>query len=78
MVPGLPVDVPPTLCANETTGDTRIVIAATAAAADASFIGDLLFESNDSAVALFLPERFPCQIIHSHPLDGRSGDACAN
>jgi hypothetical protein len=27
---------------------------------------------------LFLPERFPIQIIHSHPLDARSDRACAN
>ncbi|MEH2533180.1 hypothetical protein V1277_000435 [Bradyrhizobium sp. AZCC 1588] len=74
-MPGLPADVPPTLCANEVTGDIRIVMAATAAAADASFIGNLLLGSNDSALALFLPERFHCQIIHSHPLDGRSGHA---
>jgi hypothetical protein len=36
---------------------------------------NLLFRSNDSALALFLPERFHRQIIHSHPLDGRSGHA---
>ena len=74
----LPADDPPALCANEETGDVRIVIAATAAAADASFIGNLLYEATTAPVALFLPERFPGQIIHSHPLDARSGQACAN
>jgi hypothetical protein len=74
----LPVDDPLGLCANEVTGDTRIVIAATAAVADASFIANLLFGATTAPRPLFLPERFPCQIIHSHPLDGRSDHACAN
>jgi hypothetical protein len=47
------------------------VIAATAAAADASFIGNLLFGATTAPRPLFLPERFPIQIIHSHPLDAR-------
>jgi hypothetical protein len=51
------------------------VIAATAATADASFMRNLLFRSNDGAPPLFLPERFRCPIIHSHPLDGRDGFA---
>ena len=75
VVPGLPADVPPALCANEVTGDIRIVIAATAAAADASFIGNLLFGATTGPRRLFLPERFHCPIIHSHPLDGRRGHA---
>jgi hypothetical protein len=62
---------PPVLCATETTGDIRIAIAATAAAADASFIGNLLFGATTGPRPLFLPERFPIQIIHSHPLDAR-------
>jgi hypothetical protein len=69
----LPADDPPAPCANEETGDVRIVIAATAAAADASFIGNLLYGGTTAPMALFLPERFPRQIIHSHPLDARSG-----
>jgi hypothetical protein len=69
----LPADDPPALCANEATGDIRIVIAATAAAADISFIGNLLFEATTAPRPLFLPERFSIQIIHPHPLDGRSG-----
>jgi hypothetical protein len=67
----LPADDPPALCANEATGDIRIVIAATAAAADTSFMGNLLFEATTAPRPLFLPERFPIQIIHSHPLDAR-------
>jgi hypothetical protein len=56
----------------------RIVIAATAAAADASFIGNLLSGATTTPQPLFLLEQFPCQIIHSHPLDARSDRACAN
>lgn len=48
------------------------MIAATAAAADASFIGNLLFGATTAPRRLFLPERFPIQIIHSHPLDAGS------
>jgi hypothetical protein len=51
------------------------VIAATAAAADASFIsfiGNLLFGATTGPPRLFLPERFRRQIIHSHPLDAGS------
>jgi hypothetical protein len=77
-LPLLPADDPPALWANEATGDIRIVIAATAAAADTSFIGNLLFRSNDGPWPLFLPERFRRPIIHLHPLDARSGHACAN
>jgi hypothetical protein len=62
---------PPVLCANEMAGDIRIVIAATAAAAEANFIGNLLFGATTGPRRLFLPERFPIQIIHSHPLDAR-------
>ena len=51
------------------------MIAATAAAADASFIGNLLFEATTAPRPLFLPERFPIQTIHSHPLDARSDHA---
>ncbi|MEH2499058.1 hypothetical protein V1294_005537 [Bradyrhizobium sp. AZCC 1678] len=69
---------PPALWANEATGDIRIVIAATAAAADTSFMGNLLFGATTAARPLFLPERFRRPIIHSHPLDARSGHACAN
>jgi hypothetical protein len=32
----------------------------------------------EAFAALFLPEQFPCQIIHSHPLDARSDRAWAN
>jgi hypothetical protein len=71
----LPADDPPVLCANEMAGDIRIVIAATAAAADASFIGNLLFGATTAARPLFLPEQFRRRIIHSHPLDARSGHA---
>jgi hypothetical protein len=46
------------------------VIAATAAAADASFIGNLLFKATTAPQPLFLPERFPRQLVDSHPLDG--------
>jgi hypothetical protein len=69
---------PPALWASEATGDIRIVIAATAAAADTSFMGNLLFGATTAARPLFLPERFRRPIIHSHPLDARSGYACAN
>ena len=69
---------PPALWANEATGDVRIVIAATAAAADTSFIGNLLFGATTAPRPLFLPEQFRRQIIHLHPLDARSGHACAN
>jgi hypothetical protein len=69
---------PPELWAKEATGNTSIVIAATAAAADASFIGNLLFEATTAPQPLFLPERFPCRIIDSHPLNARSDGACAN
>jgi hypothetical protein len=65
----LPADDPPALCANEATGDIRIEITATAAAADADLIGNLLFGATTAPRPLFLPERFPRQIIHSHPLD---------
>jgi hypothetical protein len=51
-LPLLPADEPPALWPNEATGDIRIVIAATAAAADASFIENLPFRSNDLALAL--------------------------
>jgi len=71
----LPADGPPVLCANEMAGDIRIVIAATAAAADASFIGNLLFGATTAPRPLFLPEQFRRRIIHSHPLDARSGHA---
>jgi hypothetical protein len=74
----LPADEPPALWPNDATGDIRIVIAATAAAADASFIGNLLSGATTTPQPLFLPEQFPCQIIHSHPLDARSDRACAN
>jgi hypothetical protein len=68
----LPADEPPALWPKDTTGDIRIVIAATAAAADASFIENLLFGATTAPRPLFLPERFPILIIHSHPLDARS------
>jgi len=68
----LPAEEPPALWPNDMTGDIRIVIAATAAAADAGFIGNLLFGATTTPQPLFLPERFPIQIIHSHPLDARS------
>ena len=74
----LPAEDPPALWANETTGDIRIVIAATAAAADTSFIGNLLFGATTAPGPLFLPERFRRRIIDSHPLDARSDRACAN
>ena len=74
----LPADEPPALWPNDATGDVRIAIAATVAAADASFIGNLLFGATMAPRPLFLPERFPIQIIHSHPLDARSDHACAN
>ena len=35
------------------------------------FIGNLLFGATTEPRPLFLPERFPIQIIHSHPLDAR-------
>jgi hypothetical protein len=76
--PLLPADEPPALWPNDATGDIRIVIAATAAAADASFIENLLSGATTTPQPLFLPERFRCQIIHSHPLDARSDRACAN
>jgi hypothetical protein len=76
--PPVPPLLPPPLWASDMAGDIRIVIAATAAAAHASFIGNLLFESNGGALPLFLPERFPRQIIQSQPLDARSDRACAN
>ena len=41
------------------------------AGGDAS-LEDLLFGATTAPWPLFLPERFPCQIIHSHPLDARS------
>jgi hypothetical protein len=69
---------PPALWPNDATGDIRIMIAATAAAVDASFIGNLLFGATTTPRPLFLAERFPGQIIHSHPLDARSDQACAN
>ena len=68
----LPADEPPALWPKDATGDIRIVIAATAAAADPSFIGNLLFGATTAARPLFLPERFRRPIIHSHPLDARS------
>jgi hypothetical protein len=68
----LPADEPPALWPNDAAGDIRIMIAATAAAADAGFIGNLLFRATTTPQPLFLPERFPIQIIHSHPLDARS------
>jgi hypothetical protein len=68
----LPADDPPALCATETAGNTRIAIAATAAVAEAIFIANLLFGATTAPRPLFLPERFPIQIIHSHPLDIRS------
>jgi hypothetical protein len=77
-LPLLPADEPPALWPNDATDDIRIMIAATAAAADASFIGNLLFGATTTPRPLFLTERFPCQIIHSHPLDARSDQACAN
>ena len=58
----LPADEPPLRSpdsSNDATGNTRIVIAATAAAADASFIGNLLFGATTAPRPLFLPERFP-------------------
>jgi hypothetical protein len=69
---------PPALWASEATGDIRIVIAATAAAADTSFIGNLLLGATTAPRPLFLPEQFRRRIIHSHPLDARSDRACAN
>jgi hypothetical protein len=48
----LPADEPPALWPNDATGDIRIVIAATAAAADASFMENLLVRSNDNAPAV--------------------------
>jgi hypothetical protein len=74
----LPADEPPALWPNDATGNIRIVIAATAAAADASFMGNLLSGATTTPQPLFLPEQFPCQIIDSHPLDARSDRACAN
>lgn len=40
------------------------------AGGDAS-LEDLLFGATTAPWPLFLTERFPCQIIHSHPLDAR-------
>ena len=74
----LPADEPPALWPNEATGDIRIVIAATVAAADASFIEISLFEATTAPRPLFLPERFRRQIIHSYPPDAGSDYACAN
>ena len=71
----LPADEPPALRPNDATGDIRIVIAATAAAADVSFIGNLLFGATTAARPLFLLEQFRRRIIHSHPLDARRGHA---
>jgi hypothetical protein len=48
----LPADAPPELWPSDAAGDMRIVIAATAAAADTSFIENLPFRSNDSAPAV--------------------------
>jgi hypothetical protein len=45
--PPVPPLLPLPLWASDMAGDIRIVTAATAAAADASFIGNLLFRSND-------------------------------
>ena len=47
------------------------MIAAIAAAVDASFIGNLLFGATTAPRPLFLPERFPIRIIHSHPPGAR-------
>jgi hypothetical protein len=74
----LPADEPPALWPNDATGDIRIAIAATAVVAEAIFIANLLFRTTTAPRPLFLPERFPIQIIHSHPLDARSDRACAN
>jgi hypothetical protein len=56
---------PPELWANEAIGDVNIAIAATAAAADASFIGNLLSRATTGALALFLPEPIFGRIIDS-------------
>ena len=44
--------------------DIRIAIAAAATVGEASFIGNLLFGSNDGALPLFLPEPIRPRIIH--------------
>jgi hypothetical protein len=55
----LPADEPPALWPNDATGDIRIVIAATAAAADASFIGNLLSGATTTPRPLFLLGTIP-------------------
>jgi hypothetical protein len=75
----LPADGPPVLCATEMAGDIRIAIAATAAAAEAIFIGNLLFRSNDGAPAV-VPARNDFRsrsFIHIRSTSG-VGRACAN
>jgi hypothetical protein len=79
----LPVDEPPAdppvLCANEMAGDIRIVIAATAAAADVSIIGKSPFRSNDGGPAV-VPGGTISDLDHSfhiRPTPG-GGRACAN
>ena len=67
-----PVDDPPVLCATEMAGNIRIAIVATMAVAEAVFIENLLFGATAAPRPLFLRERFPRRIIHSHQLDIRS------
>jgi hypothetical protein len=66
----LPADDPPAPCANEETGDVRIVIAATAAAADASFIGNLLFGATRTPGPGSRRNNSALRSFNSHPLDG--------
>jgi hypothetical protein len=65
LLPAEPPDDPPELWAREATGIASSAIAVSAAA-DVSFIGNLLLKANDSARSLFRPERFQCRLI-----DGR-------
>jgi hypothetical protein len=75
----LPADDPPVLCATEMAGDIRIAIAATAAAAEAIFIGNLLFRSNDGAPAV-VPARndFRSRSFIQIRSPSGVGRACAN